>query len=203
MGSWRAKHKVPRFAANGKEIETPAVLARCSSTLVGDAANVKIPPHWQAKDLLNQRRTLSFLRENRKAADRPDLSYDLDGDGHVSPQDYFLAKRFDQDRDGKLNEQELSAAKKAISQGYKDQFLFGLDCCAPVPREMQPRNRDGRKTTHLRAIQKNGKILVAEDFTPLAPARTASAIGGRTQAALMAERRQQSVSHLMNAYGDL
>ena len=57
----------------------------------------------------------------------PHHSFDLDGDGFVSATDLFLAKRFDADKDGKLNKEELSAAKKAIDEGYKDQFLFGLE----------------------------------------------------------------------------
>jgi len=38
----------------------------------------------------------------------PHHSYDLDGDGGVSQKDYFLAKHFDKDGDGKLNDKELS-----------------------------------------------------------------------------------------------
>lgn len=41
----------------------------------------------------------------------PDASFDLDGDGFVSQKDYFLAKHFDTDHDGKLNELEKNAAK--------------------------------------------------------------------------------------------
>jgi hypothetical protein len=33
----------------------------------------------------------------------PDPSYDLDGDGFVMPHEYFIAKKFDKDKDGKLN----------------------------------------------------------------------------------------------------
>lgn len=44
----------------------------------------------------------------------------------------FLGKRFDADKDGKLNEQELSAAKKAKESGYLDQFMFGLERTGPI-----------------------------------------------------------------------
>jgi hypothetical protein len=43
------------------------------------------------------------MKENRKKSMIPDKSYDLDGDGFVSQKDYFLAKQFDKDNDGKLN----------------------------------------------------------------------------------------------------
>ena len=63
----------------------------------------------------------------RRTADLPHHSFDLDGDGFISNTDLFLAKRFDVDKDGILNHEEQAAAKKAIAEGYKDQFLFGLE----------------------------------------------------------------------------
>ena len=56
----------------------------------------------------------------RRLADLPDPSFDLDGDGHVSTTDLFLAKRFDKDRDGKLNSEELATAKEALKSGYQN-----------------------------------------------------------------------------------
>ena len=44
----------------------------------------------------------------------------MDGDGYVSNTDLFLAKRFDLDKDGKLNAEELEAAKDAMSKGYSN-----------------------------------------------------------------------------------
>ena len=55
--------------------------------------------------------TQSKLLMQRKIADLPHASFDIDGDGHVSMTDLFLAKRFDADKDGKLNTEELAAAK--------------------------------------------------------------------------------------------
>jgi len=46
--------------------------------------------------------------------------------------DFFLAKRFDKDKDGKLNDEELASAMKALSLGYKDQFLFGIERSGPI-----------------------------------------------------------------------
>lgn len=54
--------------------------------------------------------------EQRKADKIPHISYDLDGDGYVGGRDYVLAKHFDKDRDGKLNEEENKAAMKAIKE---------------------------------------------------------------------------------------
>ena len=72
------------------------------------------------------------LQLNRKSMDLPHSSFDVDGDGFVSNLDYFVAKRFDADQDGKLNEKELTAAKEAVKSGYLDQFKFGLDASGPI-----------------------------------------------------------------------
>ena len=56
----------------------------------------------------------------RKTAQVPDITYDLDGDGVVSNRDYFLGKMFDKDGDGRLNTPELNAAKQAIKDGIED-----------------------------------------------------------------------------------
>ena len=58
---------------------------------------------------------------------RPDKSYDLDGDGFVSQKDYFLAKHFDKDNDGKLNHEETKNAHSAMKDGFDKKFRFGLE----------------------------------------------------------------------------
>ena len=72
------------------------------------------------------------MQMQRRLADLPDPSFDIDGDGHVSHTDLFYAKRFDADKDGKLNAEELATAKKALANGYDEQFMFGLDRAGPV-----------------------------------------------------------------------
>ena len=57
----------------------------------------------------------------------PHISYDLDGDGGVSARDYFIAKQFDKGDKGMLTEKEMAAAKKAIREGFTDNFMFGLE----------------------------------------------------------------------------
>ena len=51
----------------------------------------------------------------------------------MSVKDYFLAKQFDKDGDGKLNEKELAEAKKALNEGYADRFMFGLERHGSMP----------------------------------------------------------------------
>ena len=103
---------------------------------------VKIPVKWMksaVEDVANSRMTLRKLQLQRKSADLPHQSYDVDGDGHVSNLDYFIAKKFDVDKDGKLNEKELSAAIEACKSGYLEQFMFGLDKNGPVQSSCQVR----------------------------------------------------------------
>jgi hypothetical protein len=46
----------------------------------------------------------------------PHPSYDLDGDGIVGGRDFVLSKIFDKDKDGKLNDKELSHALGEIKK---------------------------------------------------------------------------------------
>ena len=97
----------------------------------------------------------------------------MDGDGHISVTDLFFAKQFDQDKDGKLNEKELATAKEALSKGYKDRFMLGLERTGPV-KSVTMLNDAGIVTekarmNDIRIIQRDGKILVGDDFTPLIP----------------------------------
>jgi hypothetical protein len=46
------------------------------------------------------------MLKERRMANIPDITYDLDGDGSVNERDYALAKMFDKDGDGKLNHEE-------------------------------------------------------------------------------------------------
>lgn len=55
--------------------------------------------------------TQSMLKDHYRTRDRPGPSFDLDGDGIVSQRDYYLASNFDDNRDRKLNERELSNAR--------------------------------------------------------------------------------------------
>jgi len=71
--------------------------------------------------------TRTKLLENRKLNKIPDISYDLDRDGFVGGKDYVLAKLFDLDGDGKLNEKEKKNAYDQISKGYEDNFVWNVE----------------------------------------------------------------------------
>jgi hypothetical protein len=115
-----------------------------------DQENIKIP--WQDKKCDDMPKTRTQLLEIRKREKVPDISYDLDKDGFVGGRDYLLSKRFDFDKDGKLNEIEKKLAYEAIHNNIEDKYLWNLENHGP--------------NNKLRVLQKRGKILQADDFTP-------------------------------------
>ena len=113
---------------------------------------IKIP--WNEKNsnasgAMTQTELLALRRKERV----PDISYDLDKDGYVGGRDFVIAKRFDLDGDGKLNEQEKKAAYEGLANNIEDNYYWNVD------------NRIGAK--NFRLLQKRGKIIDAEDFLPV------------------------------------
>ena len=74
----------------------------------------------------------------------------MDGDGFVGGKDYVLAKRFDLDGDGKLNEAETKLAYEAIHNNIEDKYVWNLEKQGPNHK--------------LRVLQKRGKVLQGDDF---------------------------------------
>jgi hypothetical protein len=54
----------------------------------------------------------------------PHPSYDLNQDGSVSFKEYAIAKRFDIDKDGILNEQEKKECLKQLKEGYEERLFW-------------------------------------------------------------------------------
>ena len=121
--------------------------------ILAEKENIKIP--WDISNQLYKSTpmTRTKLLERRKKEKIPDISYDLDGDGYVGGRDYVLAKRFDVDGDGKLNEIEKKNALEAIKNGVEREYVWNLE------------NQGGKRA--FRILQKRGKIIDAEDFIPL------------------------------------
>ncbi|CEL92831.1 unnamed protein product [Vitrella brassicaformis CCMP3155] len=71
--------------------------------------------------------TRTQLLEKRRAETIPHPSFDIDRDGGVSGKDFFIAKCFDADRDGVLNEQEMQTCKQALNDGWLSKYQFGWD----------------------------------------------------------------------------
>jgi hypothetical protein len=77
--------------------------------------NPRIPDWWSRPGMTDeQKKTRTKLGEQRHAERIPHISYDLDGDGYVGGKDYVVAKCFDKDGDGKLNEIERKNAFDAL-----------------------------------------------------------------------------------------
>ena len=97
--------------------------------------------------------TQTELIAKRKKEKIPDISYDLDKDGYVGGRDFVIAKRYDIDNDGKLNEQEKKAAYEGIKNKIEENYVWNVDKL--------------REVNHLRLLQKRGKFIDAEDFLPI------------------------------------
>ena len=111
--------------------------------ILAEKDKIKIP--WQ-NDLSQSQSTpmtRTKLIERRKKERIPDISYDLDKDGYVGGKDYVLAKRFDVDNDGKLNEKEKQVysnlpflilnknedpSSKISEQGRNTKRSIGVSC---------------------------------------------------------------------------
>lgn len=65
--------------------------------------SIRIPANWNGP---NPGKTRTKLFADYKAEFLPHPSFDIDGDGIVGGRDLVIAKKFDLDRDGILNEQE-------------------------------------------------------------------------------------------------
>ena len=83
-----------------------------------------MPPGWNEGPSY---RTRTQMIEERKIERIPDLSYDLDRDGKVGGQDMVLSRKFDSDKNGRLEPEERKAAEKAISDGIIEKFRWGAD----------------------------------------------------------------------------
>lgn len=51
----------------------------------------------------------------------------MDGDGYVGGRDLVIAKHFDKDGDGILNEVEKANAIKALEEGFENNFIWGVE----------------------------------------------------------------------------
>lgn len=160
------EHVSPKFNLNGNLIMGK-----------GKSDEVKVKNPWEQG---NGIKTRSELMKLRKEELKPDPSYDLDGDGYVGNLDLLVSKRFDLDRDGKLNKVERENAEKALKEGYLSNFKLGLE--NQVPK------------TSFRTIQKRG-VIIENDFSekiletyPILRHTSLPAITSRTQ--LLNQRKQ-------------
>ena len=91
-------------------------------SILANKDKIKIP--WCDKNSnLSGAMTQTELIAKRKKEKIPDISYDLDKDGYVGGRDFVIAKRYDVDNDGKLNEQEKKAAYEGIMNKIEENYV--------------------------------------------------------------------------------
>lgn len=145
------KHQAPRIDQFGYNRDVNKKKPEdCADNVL--TQNVRIPEWWSKPGELD-RRTKTKVDDERRLEKRPHISYDLDGDGYVGGRDYVIAKQFDKDGDGKLNEKEKESAMAAIKNGYENKFIWNVE----VSGGARP----------YRLLQKRGVFVDAEDFLPV------------------------------------
>lgn len=106
-------------------------------------ADVQERAEWLTKP---KHRTRTELFAARRAAQRPDISYDVDGDGAVGPADYFIGKTFGREQDHRLNTGEREQVVQALENGWLDKYSFGHEQ-AGAKRQMTVRQCRGKIIT--------------------------------------------------------
>lgn len=145
-----SKHKVPKYDIYGQPKTEKVTLNNNEYNNGLYDSDVKIPGNWKGP---NPGKTRTKLNEDRKTEFIPHPSFDLDGDGIVGGRDLVIAKAFDKDKDGKLNDKEKSNALEALKKGYETNYQWGVEVSGP--------NRS------YRVLQKRGKICDADDFSQI------------------------------------
>lgn len=97
-------HQIPDRDHNGFEI---ARSSRASRLRMDALDQTQIPTSWLHPAL---HATRSSLRAARRSSLAPDVSYDVDGDGAVSSEDYRAARRWDKQLVGHLSAHERASA---------------------------------------------------------------------------------------------
>ncbi|KAF4720705.1 hypothetical protein FOZ63_004601 [Perkinsus olseni] len=114
----RSSGRVPHYNTHGHQHH------RFPTKSLSGYADVAPISEWEKEP---KYRTKSEMLHQRRANLIPDISYDVDGDGVIGARDYFIAKNFDEDRDGRLNQKERQRCMEALSKGWLDRFSFGHD----------------------------------------------------------------------------
>lgn len=129
------------FEKSGRTAMTETSDASRSSEKLGGANQFSRPPRSLEKPLrsllldpdcnnIPHSKTHSDLRKSMRRVNMPHISYDIDGDGIVSQEDYFLAKRFDLDGNGVLDSDEREVGRFIMAQEFfrqhrEDIHLYG------------------------------------------------------------------------------
>ena len=108
-GAWESKDA--RFVAADEPPDVPRYYNAQGRPLM--------PEHWRHRP---RHATRTALLQERRRAEMPDLSYDIDGDGVVSSLDYFVARTMDVDKDGRLTAAERREAWQRLQDGFADGF---------------------------------------------------------------------------------
>ena len=118
-------HQPPKYDLHGRQKQTYIIPGSDPRNILKDQNQIKNP--WEYKNNNQQVNSYTELVKKRRMDKIPDPSFDLDGDGFVGGRDYVISKRFDVNKDGKLDENERKAAIDAIKNNIEDEYVWNLE----------------------------------------------------------------------------
>jgi hypothetical protein len=134
-----------------------------------------VPSHWERQARV---KTRSSLQEKRRLDELPDMSYDIDGDGVVSPLDLFIAKQFDKDKNGYLTQEERYRAWEALQGGFANKFYVTRGGASSLDLRVQ-QDADGNV---LATDLEGGRLGSAQRASPVRAPYAVSGPGGPLEA---------------------
>ena len=169
------QHVPPKYDIYGNLKKQHIIPGQDTRNILKDKERIKIP--WEGYRPEGQVASRTELNARRKKDRIPDITYDLDCDGYVGGRDYVISKRFDVDKDGKLNDLEKRNALQAIKNNIEDEYIWNLENLANKPTNKTSAGKNGENNTEnkmrhdylqpFRILQKRGKIIQAENFLPI------------------------------------
>ena len=121
----KEKIAYPKTWLDDKDVKTKG---GSSSIFLDGKANRNVRRYQDAKKAAgifhisepdHARKTLAKLHELRKREFLPDFSYDLNGDGHVTSKELYIASLYDKNKDGVLDAEERKECLDALKGGFE------------------------------------------------------------------------------------
>ena len=158
---------------------------------------INYPKGWGTTNAGEPKMSRTTLLERRKNEVKADPSYDINGDGTVGAREFFVARRFDSNKDGVLEEDERQECLKALKDGWEEAFLFGLEAGGGTGASQGA----GKQVLGERIQQIEGKLIKDGDLSVLHDVkREVDPSKIRSLSQLKERRRQETKDHTQKGW---
>ena len=158
---------------------------------------ISYPKGWAPTKPGQSKMSRTTLLERRKNEVKADPSYDLTGDGTVGAREFFVARRFDSNKDGVLEEAERQECLQALKEGFEESYLFGIEAGGGTGASQGPGKQViGERIQQIEGkLIKDGDVSVLHDFKrEIDPRRI------RTLSQLKERRQQETKEHTQKGW---